>query len=421
LKTGYLRDVNPPSSRVRALLPDVRARVPVLLADVSTTLDACWPDYAAFLRCNDVEVAQAAEMALQRLLNGQDRLGGVEQHLFEEIGRIQCECGRDLADLLSAYQTGAGVCWRHLSEIAVAAELPPRDLASLAAAVFSFVDILTSCSARGYVREQAAAAGARERWRDELVTLLLSPGADPAAIRAAAARAAWTVPDEASVVLLEPENPLGERMLARLDIGHLPIRRPGLFGAILPRPSRPGLHTRLVQALRGTGTVVGRATALSRLAASLPIAQTAMELRRSGVLPDDPLFVDEHLDAIIVHRDDILLAALQDQVLRPFARCRSGSRERLAETLLAWLRHMGDRRAMATELHVHPQTVSYRVARLHELFGDDLEKPDVRARLLLALAWDQPTHRRNVGRAGLSSAPTAYRGAPCRVSDIAVG
>ncbi len=397
-KAGYLRDVHTHSSRVRDLIPDVRARISTLLVDVATALDAAWPDYAGFLRDNDAEVAQAAEMALQRLLSGHTQFGGVEQHLFEQIGRIQWECGRDLADLLSAYQTGAGVCWRHLSEIAVAAELPRDDLASLAAAVFSFVDTLTSCSARGYVREQAAAAGARERWRDELVTLLLSPGADPAAVRAAAARAAWTVPDEASVVLLEPDNPLGERMLARLDVDHLPIRRPGLFGAILPRPSRAGLHTRLIQALRGTGTVVGRAMPLPRLSASLPITQTAMELRRNGVLVDDPLFVDEHLDALIVHRDDTLLDALRDQALQPFTHCRIGSRERLTETLLAWLRHMGDRRAMAAELHVHPQTVSYRLTRLHELFGADLENPDVRARLLLALAWDQPTRKKNVAR-----------------------
>jgi DNA-binding PucR family transcriptional regulator len=59
----------------------------------------------------------------------------------------------------------------------------------------------------------------------------------------------------------------------------------------------------------------------------------------------------------------------------------------LRETLSAWLRHMGDRHAIATELHVHPQTVRYRLARLHELFGDQLDDPAVRSRLTLALAW----------------------------------
>lgn len=36
---------------------------------------------------------------------------------------------------------------------------------------------------------------------------------------------------------------------------------------------------------------------------------------------------------------------------------------------------MGERRAIAAELHVHPQTVSYRLTRLHELFGADLHDP----------------------------------------------
>ncbi len=387
----WVSDGVDPEPHLTELLPAVCARIPALLTDVACALEARWPDYAEFLRRNQSEVAQAGAMALTRMLSGvRPQDGGVEQHLFEEIGRIQWECGRDLADLLSAYQTGAGVCWRHLSTIAMSAEIPQSDFASLASAVFSFVDTLSSCSARGYVREQAAAAGARERRRDELVALLLAPDTDPEAIRVAASRAAWMVPEEAAVVLLEPGNPVGERLVSRLDVDHLPIRRPGLLGAVLPRPSRPGLRARLSRTLRCSGAVIGRAVPIARLSVSLQIAQIAADLQRRGVLVDDPLFVDDHLDAIIVHRDDGLLEALQDQVLRPFERCRNGSRERLAETLLAWLQHMGERRAMAAELHVHPQTVSYRLARLHELFGADLDDPAVRARLLLALAWDRP-------------------------------
>ena len=46
---------------------------------------------------------------------------------------------------------------------------------------------------------------------------------------------------------------------------------------------------------------------------------------------------------------------------------------------------------MAEELHVHRQTVRYRLGRLSELFGSALQDPDERARLLLVLAWDPPT------------------------------
>jgi DNA-binding transcriptional LysR family regulator len=48
---------------------------------------------------------------------------------------------------------------------------------------------------------------------------------------------------------------------------------------------------------------------------------------------------------------------------------------------------MGNRQAMAEELHVHPQTVRYRMAQLRELFGQSLDDPRTRAVLLLALAW----------------------------------
>jgi sugar diacid utilization regulator len=126
---------------------------------------------------------------------------------------------------------------------------------------------------------------------------------------------------------------------------------------------------------------------LAQLPASVSIAQTAAELQRIGLLTDDPVFVDEHLDAILVHRDPRLLAALRRRVLTPLDGQAPASRERLVETLRAWLRHFGDRRAIAQELHVHPQTVRYRMGQLHTLFGSRLDSPEFRAQLMLALAW----------------------------------
>jgi DNA-binding PucR family transcriptional regulator len=40
---------------------------------------------------------------------------------------------------------------------------------------------------------------------------------------------------------------------------------------------------------------------------------------------------------------------------------------------------------MATAMHVHPQTARYRIARLRELLGDQLDDPDARFELQLAL------------------------------------
>jgi DNA-binding PucR family transcriptional regulator len=54
------------------------------------------------------------------------------------------------------------------------------------------------------------------------------------------------------------------------------------------------------------------------------------------------------------------------------------TRFNLALTLRAWLRNPGQRKTIAHELRVHPQTVRYRMTRLRELFGPVLDDPDGR-------------------------------------------
>src|SRR5581483_8077490 len=63
----------------------------------------------------------------------------------------------------------------------------------------------------------------------------------------------------------------------------------------------------------------------------------------------------------------------------------AATRANLALTLRAWLRAPGQRKTIAIELGVHPQTVRYRMARLRELFGELLDDPDGRFELELAL------------------------------------
>jgi DNA-binding PucR family transcriptional regulator len=57
----------------------------------------------------------------------------------------------------------------------------------------------------------------------------------------------------------------------------------------------------------------------------------------------------------------------------------------MRETALAFVRQRGNSVEMAAALHVHPQTARYRVARLRELLGDDLDDPDARFELEIAL------------------------------------
>ena len=57
----------------------------------------------------------------------------------------------------------------------------------------------------------------------------------------------------------------------------------------------------------------------------------------------------------------------------------------MRETLRAFLDHRGNAAAMAVDLHLHPQTVRYRLRSLRGLFGEALDDPQARFELELAL------------------------------------
>jgi len=367
-------------------------RLPRLLADVRDRLLPDWPDYAAFLDADVEDIREgAAGMFLHRLValatSGPpvgDALAteGTLQLVFEQIGRRQWELGHDLIRLLTAYQVGARVAWRHVAETAHELHLSPESIALLAESVFDFVNHLSQASTTGYVLAQGDDARARDRHRAELTELLLSSRSSPAAIRASADKARWRLPNRMAVVLTAD----AEDALGRVDPAALQVREGDLVGAIVPDPDGPR-REQLRRALAGTTSVVGMTVGVDLIARSVELAQIALGLAATGVLRGRPIFVDEHLDTIIVHRDDRLLSFLRQQVLAPLDGLPVRSRERLTETLVVWLRHQGDRTAVAGELHVHPQTVSYRLGRLRELFGAALDDPRERSRLLLALNW----------------------------------
>jgi hypothetical protein len=415
-------------SELEGLVPALVDRLPAIMIEVRELLREEWPDYAEFLDVEQDEVVMAAKAFMEVLIEIAESPAGAFPHgtelgpqveLFEEIGRMEWQEGRDLTTLLSAYQLGARVAWHHVSQTALDIGVAPASLAALAEAVFIFIDRLSSASARGFVIEQSQSVAARERLRDELVELLLSDRSDSAAVRAAANRVGWPLPEQVAVILLE-DNRLSQSVLSRLDNSCLLIRRRTMLGAVVPDPARPGRRQRLADLLRGSRAVVGHPVPLENLPTSVQIAEVAAALQRAGVLTEDPVFADEHLDAIIVHRDARLHAALRSRVLAPLDEVSAPVRERLTETLASWLRHFGDRQAIAAELHVHPQTVRYRMGQLHDVFGDALDEPITRARLTLALAWSPPHDVAPTSRAAADRRRPSARQRPAKsaTSDV---
>jgi hypothetical protein len=392
-----LGETGPPVA-LRLLVPTLTAELPDILGEVVGLLRDEWPDYAQFLADDSEDILRTAEIALLHLIAIAERVprgepvaatpvGLADSSLFEEVGRLEWREGRSLDTLLSAYRAGARVGWRHLSAAAVERGLDPGTVATLAEAVFVFVEELSSASARGYVDEQRATAGERERLRAHLGELLVSDRSDSTIIRAMALRAGWTVPATVSLVLVDFSSEGGEALLGRLDPTCLPVRSGELAGAIIPDPDAPGRRALMAEGLRGCGAVVGPTVTLSQLPSSVRVVESGTRLLRAGVLADDPVFISDHYDTVLVARDPWLLDRLRQQALAPLADLPESTRQRLEDTLAAWLAAMGDGPAAARTLQVHPQTVRYRLRQLHDLFGDALSDPASRLRLTLALCW----------------------------------
>jgi PucR C-terminal helix-turn-helix domain len=387
-------------AQLEAMIPSLRPAVPELIQELAEPLHRLMPEYSQFLSERRSEVTLAAEevvctlveiaqQMLSKRASAEEVLAqAADPAIFEQIGRAQWRQGNPIGKLLAAYQLGARQTWRLIAKQALLHQLPPEGLTALAESVFSFVDQLSSASAAGYLSEQSESAAAREQSRDELVELLLSDRSDSRAVRTAALRAGWRLPDTAAVLLVGRQSEAGAAAISRLDQSCLRMRHGGLVGAIVPDPNAPGQRQRLAAGLRGASATVGHSVPLAQLPASARIAAIAARLLEEKLLTADPLFADEHLDAIIVHNDPRLLQALRRQCLRPLEGLPAGSQTSLRETLRCWLLHGGDRRAIAAELQVHPQTVRYRMSRLRELFGDELDDPGVRLKLLLALGWE---------------------------------
>ena len=307
------------------------------------------------------------------------------REVYIELGRGEQRVGRNLDSLQAAYRIGARVAWRRFAEIGRRAELEPEALTVLADAIFAYIDELSADSVEGYAEAQAAVGDLRRRRRQELATLLLrEPAADPEDLAAAAQAAGWRVPARLAAAACA-DGDLG-RVAGRLPPEALVTLVDGVGCLLLPDPEGPGRLEELSRAA-GTATLALGPTAEApgaggswQLALALLRAVEA-ELVTSGGL----CRAEDHLTELLLFESRRLVGRIAARRLAPLEGLTPRARQRMAETALAHVRHHGNAVAMAAELHVHPQTARYRIAKLRELFGEDLDDPDGRFELELAL------------------------------------
>src|SRR5512135_3661134 len=330
---------------LRAALPQavaerLRPKLAAVVSEVVARIADEVPSYGRPLEGSfGQDVRAGVEVALTRFLTPTDTdepaLTGADRKFYVALGRNELRQGRSLGALLTAYRVGARVAFRRVATLAREAGLEADALTPLAEATFTYIEELSAASIEGYAAEQSSRAGELDRHRHELLALLLSGTAGAAAVAEATAAARWAVPDTIAAVLVTPKRAEG---LSR-DLGPeaLVAAHGGAVVALVPAPETPSARAALARSLAGRHAVVGPTRPWNRAAVSLRLATMTERLAASGVLPADPVFVDEHLATLVVHRDPELVAELVARRLAALEQVRDATRDRLAETLLAWL------------------------------------------------------------------------------------
>ena len=407
-----------------SLAAPLRATLPDLVEEVLDAVREGVPAYAiplegSFGRNVRIGVERALGGFVELIESGPDA-AVPGRDVYVGLGRGEVRAGRELDALLAAYRAGAQVAWRRFARAAFGAGAPPDTLIRLAEAVFAFIDELSAASAEGYAEASALVAGERQDRRRRLLELLLAdPPPAPADLEAAAQEAGWRLPKSVAVVVFEHDRPA--RLAARLPPEALVGAAEGAGGpsprdaaggpdaggaatlgvAVVPDPDAPRRRRVLRAAFDGRRAALGPTVAPREAARSAARATAAIALSTGEEL----VVADERLLDLILLADPALTEELVARRLKPLDGVAPNTRARLTETLRAWLDHHGEARPAAEALHVHVQTVRYRLNQLRELFGDALDDPAQRTELQLALRAE---HRTGVhGNAGRMYGPVA--------------
>lgn len=394
----------------------IEPELPRMAADLLAAIATEVPEYArplegSFGRGLETGVTEALRQFLE-LIRDPDAGRGTGREVYVGLGRGELRQGRTLDSLQAAYRVGARVAWRRSATAVRAAGFQPEVLSLLAESMFAYIDELSADSVEGYAAAQSELEGERQRRRRELVALILSENPSPQQeLRAAASAAGWNLPS--TIAPLACREQLTAPLARRLGPDVIATSRDGFGCLIVPDPAGPGRRaaveraaSQLVEQLELATTAIiafGPTLALAVPAVTVEVGsqQTPAGSVLTGArawavtvaalaLPqvNGPIIdTDQHLAELILRESSDLVARLGELRMAPFACLTSGSRLRLSRTLLAYVENAGNAVAVAGELGIHPQTARHRIARLREHFGDDLDSPNWRFEVGLALRF----------------------------------
>lgn len=298
-----------------------------------------------------------------------------------ESGRRRQAMGVSLDAAMHAFRIASRVGWTAIADGCL--EVAPTVVSDLAARWLEYADRASTAFAEGHTSASSDQLRRLDARRQALLADLLA-APDVATARAVGAGHGLQIA-RAYVPLVTTVDDVTaqDRLVGLAGSGVIAGRRGDALVVLVPTDARDG-HDHLAQVLATSAPVAigASATAGPPLAAAVADAEVlvsvAGRLGRTGVVDARDVLLHR-----AVSEDRVLREQVTTDVATPLL---DGDTDGVfVETLRAYLAS-GSIRAVATALHVHPNTVTYRLRRVLELTGLDPRVPAQAAPLVLACA-----------------------------------
>jgi hypothetical protein len=390
----------------RELAGLLRSEMDGLPAEICAGIRAAVAEYATPDRRQESPMRSAVEQAVVSFVDRIAEPSAPSSRLtevFRLLGQNEAHHDRNLNALQAAFRVAFRVAWHWTMGLCARHELPSETVAGLADAQLEYMHELTSISVEGYLEASAHSPEELAELRLRLLGLILErPAAPRQAITELAERADWRVPAEVTPIVVRPgvrlvRTALSDDVLADLEGAGPRLLIPGRFTA--------ARRAMIEAAVPRDRIVVGVTVPLEEAADSFRWAIRILHLIAEGVVDDARLtFCEDHLLTLWLMSDPPLIDELARQRLDRLAGMPAGKQKALTETLRVWLESWSTAADVGNRLHVHPQTVRYRLNQLKESLGDRFSDPEARFGLELVLRA-QRLRERSVPPGGRTAGP----------------
>jgi hypothetical protein len=373
-----------------AVRRDLATHAPAIGETLVAAVRAQIPAYRQLEPGQTAEIQAIAAWALTRIVELWVSGGSLDARdlaRFRGIGAARARDGRPLTAVLRAYRVAAGLAIEYVvkrdRDLPGQERLDVEDVLALTQLWLASVDELSEALFAGHSAAAEQLAGDRQRALRELLDdLLVGRQASAGALADRLARLSVALPAQPALLLVEPVDvgvPVTEADISALvaELGLTAAEPAGHLATI--RGRRLALLLSSADAITGAvarrawrGCLITRQTLVDTPMA-YRLATDALDTAPPHAYDSGPLLTDgdAHVLALLAARGTASPEQVIRTVIGPLAD--PGNRH-LLDGLDAFLA-TGSAAAAAAHLRVHPQTLRYRLRRIHELTGRDPRLP----------------------------------------------